>query len=261
MRIGHAIRCARRRAGFSQRTLAALTGLAQPTIARIERGLEDPRFTTAMTLLLACGDTMAVVARPGARADRRTIRQLLAVPPAERLGGRPDQDTAPPPGVFDALGMLSVLHGHGARFVVIGAVGDRLWGAPTVTGSLDICHDRFPDNLRRISRALVALEAQPRSDDADPYEPYLRSLEVGGGHFTTRLGMLAVHTNPPGVEAYPALVANACPFDLGEGVVVLVGDLDDLMRMRRATGRPKDVIELEVLAAVAEQRERIEGGG
>jgi hypothetical protein len=37
---------------------------------------------------------------------------------------------------------------------------------------------------------------------------------------------------------------------------VAVCDLDDLIRMKRAAGRRKDRIELEVLTAVREERER-----
>jgi hypothetical protein len=35
-----------------------------------------------------------------------------------------------------------------------------------------------------------------------------------------------------------------------------VCDLDDLIRMKRAAGRPKDRIEVEVLSAVSEERDR-----
>jgi len=36
-----------------------------------------------------------------------------------------------------------------------------------------------------------------------------------------------------------------------------VADIDDLIRMKRAAGRRKDRIELEVLAAVREEREAL----
>ena len=77
---------ARRRAGLTQRRLAAATGVAQPTIARIERGHEVPRVDTLDTLLRACGDTVEAVPLAGVGLDRSVIRQLLRLSPAERGG-------------------------------------------------------------------------------------------------------------------------------------------------------------------------------
>ena len=87
MNIGRSVRLARRRAGLSQRALGARTGVAQPTIARIERGDDNPRFATVVRLLDACGDALEVVPRAGAGVDRTEIRVLLAMTPAERAAG------------------------------------------------------------------------------------------------------------------------------------------------------------------------------
>jgi len=76
---------ARRRAGFSQRRLAVVSGVAQPTIARIERGHEVPRVDTLDRLLRACGDAIEAVPRAGEGVDRTVIRQMLRLTPAERL--------------------------------------------------------------------------------------------------------------------------------------------------------------------------------
>jgi hypothetical protein len=40
--------------------------------------------------------------------------------------------------------------------------------------------------------------------------------------------------------------------DIG-GVTVKVASIDDLIRMKRAAGRPKDLIELEVLGALRDE--------
>jgi transcriptional regulator with XRE-family HTH domain len=85
MSIGRTIRMARRRAGLSQRALAERTGVAQPTIARIERGVDDPRFTTIQTLLAGCGEELVATPVAGEGIDRTEIRELLALSPAERL--------------------------------------------------------------------------------------------------------------------------------------------------------------------------------
>lgn len=85
MNAARALVQARRRARLTQRELAAATGVAQPTVARIERGLETPRVDTLDRLLRACGDALEVVPLGGVGVDRSVIRQLLRLSPAERI--------------------------------------------------------------------------------------------------------------------------------------------------------------------------------
>jgi hypothetical protein len=52
------------------------------------------------------------------------------------------------------------------------------------------------------------------------------------------------------------LTQNATSFDVG-GETVLVASLDDLIEMKRAAGRPKDLVEMEILGAIKDtERER-----
>lgn len=85
MDAAHTLRTTRRRAGLSQRQLAARTGVAQPTIARIERGRAEPRVTTMTKLLAACGWRLEPMRRRGQGVDRTLIRDMLRRSPAERL--------------------------------------------------------------------------------------------------------------------------------------------------------------------------------
>jgi predicted transcriptional regulator len=79
------LRDARRRAGLSQRALAARVGVPQPTVARIESGVVDPRVDTLDRLLAGCGLALDSVARPGIGVDRTLIRRILALRPRDRL--------------------------------------------------------------------------------------------------------------------------------------------------------------------------------
>lgn len=63
------LRQARARAGLSQRDLAAVTGIAQPMISTIERGLQDPRHGTLERLLRACGQELDLVLKGGEGVD------------------------------------------------------------------------------------------------------------------------------------------------------------------------------------------------
>jgi predicted transcriptional regulator len=79
------VREARRRAGLTQRGLAAKAGIPQETIARIERGRVDPRVGTLDRLLEACGYGLESMPRLGIGVDRTQIAELLSVPMERRL--------------------------------------------------------------------------------------------------------------------------------------------------------------------------------
>ena len=78
------LRQARRDSGLTQRELSTRTGVAQPTIARIEAGASDPRAATLERLLLACGHELTA-RRSGEGVDRTQIRELLRLSPIDRL--------------------------------------------------------------------------------------------------------------------------------------------------------------------------------
>jgi hypothetical protein len=69
--------------------------------------------------------------------------------------------------------------------------------------------------------------------------------------FATDVGPLDIMGAPDGVPGgFEELDRTASDVDLGDGFVVRVTALEDLMRMKRAAGRPKDLIELEVLGSL-----------
>jgi hypothetical protein len=63
---------------------------------------------------------------------------------------------------------------------------------------------------------------------------------------------------PAGVSGFEEIVRDAVELDL-DGLTVSVASIDDLIRMKRAAGRPKDLIEVEVLAAVRDEVRRQNG--
>ena len=158
---------------------------------------------------------------------------------------------------FDPLEALSVLSRHGVRFVVIGGFAGRLHGSPSVTNDIDICYARDAKNLDALAAALRELEARLRgAPEGLPFSLDARTL-AAGDHFTfaTRAGNLDVLGTPSGSGGYRDLVKASDEMDLG-GVSARVSSLEDLMRMKRAAGRPKDLIELEILAALKDEIER-----
>jgi transcriptional regulator with XRE-family HTH domain len=79
------LRYARRRAGLTQRELAATSGMPQETIARIESARTIPRYDTLVHLLDACGLELELVPRLGVGEDRTLIQWTLSMDPATRL--------------------------------------------------------------------------------------------------------------------------------------------------------------------------------
>jgi hypothetical protein len=160
---------------------------------------------------------------------------------------------------FQPARILVTLLDHGVRFVVVGGVAAQAHGSPSLTGDVDICFDRATDNLGRLAAALADLEARRRGIPADgPALPPLDSRTLRAGAvftLTTRFGDLDLLGAPdPGLD-YATLVEHAVMTAI-EGRPLAVASLDDLIAMKRAAGRPKDRIELEILGAVREEVER-----
>lgn len=155
---------------------------------------------------------------------------------------------------FDPLRLFRELNDGHVRYVVIGAFAGRLLGSPTVTRDLDICHARDPANLDSLAGVLRKLRARLRgADEGLPFQLDARTLAMGDSFtFITDAGDLDILATPTGTHGYDDLARTAQPTDLG-GQTVLVCGLDDLIRMKRAAGRPKDRIELEVLGALRDE--------
>lgn len=79
------LRAARRRAGLSQRGLAAAASVPQATVGRIEAGLVSPRADTLLRLLRATGHELSTERLLGEGIDRSLIRDRMRMSPAERI--------------------------------------------------------------------------------------------------------------------------------------------------------------------------------
>ncbi len=156
----------------------------------------------------------------------------------------------------DFFGVLELLVRREVQFVLIGGLAARLHGSPTVTMDIDICPARDTDNLGRLAGALRAMDAQvPSVNETVPFELDVKTLGRSTNlTLMTSRGALDVLGEPAGTDGYRDLAANAITLEV-EGLQLKVASLDDLMRMKEASGRPKDRIELEVLGALRDELE------
>jgi hypothetical protein len=157
---------------------------------------------------------------------------------------------------------LEALLGRLARaavdFVVVGGVAVAFQGYGRATKDLDITYAADRENLIRLGDVLVALHARVRgvADDV-PFVADERTLaRTGLLTLDTDDGSLDLLAHPPGAPPYATMRARADRVDL-DGIVVAVAALEDLLAMKRAAGRPQDLIDIDALEVA--RRLRVEG--
>jgi transcriptional regulator with XRE-family HTH domain len=79
------VREARRRAGLSQRSLALLAGVSQPTVARIEGGVTAPSLDEVARLVGLCGLELRVAIGEADDADWSVASANLRLDPEARV--------------------------------------------------------------------------------------------------------------------------------------------------------------------------------
>jgi len=159
---------------------------------------------------------------------------------------------------FEPIRALETLIAHNVRFVLIGGFAGNAWGSPAITKDLDICYERSTSNCEVLVQALQELHATLRgAPEGLPFQLDARAFRMGDSFtFKTDVGDLDCLGTPSGTTGYNDLLKNASQVELEPGVFVTVASLEDLLRMKRAAGRPKDRIAVEILSALKEERER-----
>jgi predicted nucleotidyltransferase len=154
---------------------------------------------------------------------------------------------------FDTV--FGVLVRGGVEFIVIGGAAATIHGSARITRDVDIVYRRTAENLRRLVDALA------------PYSPYLRGAPAGlpfrwdektlhrGLNFTltTSIGDLDLLGEVTGGGNFEALLPHSSPVQ-AFGIECLCLNLDKLIQVKRAAGRPKDLEAIAELEALREER-------
>lgn len=139
--------------------------------------------------------------------------------------------------------LMETLNRHGAHFLVVGAHAVAVHGVPRGTQDLDIWVQRDAGNAERVWRALADFGAPlsaigvTRSDFEDT------DCVVQLGIPPARIDLM---TSISGVESFDAAFADHVDATV-EGVTVPVLGRRDLIANKRASGRGKDLVDLEWL--------------
>lgn len=162
---------------------------------------------------------------------------------------------------FNPRRILLTLADHGVDFVVIGASAAILQGAPLPTTlDFDITAATTEANRKRLAAALAAMDAKLRLRDGDePVEAPLDERVLANLSVVTlmtRYGPFDVLFEPAGGPGYSELRKRSVEVR-AYGVVVKTAALEDLIAMKRAAGREKDVAHLAVLLRFLEEQKRL----
>jgi hypothetical protein len=152
--------------------------------------------------------------------------------------------------------LLVALTNSRVDFVVIGGVAVGVHGFVRATRDLDIVPDPAAENLARLARVLVELEAQPvgigdflpREFPHDPTDP-AQLAEGANFRLETSHGPLDIMQWVAGIEsqpAYPELARKALPVAFRDAQIRVCG-LEHLRAMKRAAARPQDLEDLKRL--------------
>jgi hypothetical protein len=157
--------------------------------------------------------------------------------------------------VTDFEALMSRLAEAGVRYVLVGGFAGTVLGSPRITIDLDIVYGRDAENLRRLCAALEPLDPYLRGAPRGlPFRLDVPTLERGLNFtLTTSAGDIDLLGEIAGGGDYPRLSANAQTLRVfGHDVEVVT--LAQLVHLKRAAGRPKDLEAIAELEALAEEQ-------
>jgi len=158
---------------------------------------------------------------------------------------------------LDAVAIFEVLERRHVQYVVIGGYAAELHWSSRRTVDVDVVPATTLENLDRLAGALHDLSARIRVEsepDGLPFRTSGEALRVMKTlNLLTRHGELDLTFTPSGTEGYVDLVRSAVRVRVGQ-VDVLIAALGDVIRSKTAAGRPKDIVALPELRALAAGR-------
>lgn len=145
-------------------------------------------------------------------------------------------------------------------FVIVGGIAVIAHGSARITPDLDICYATDQSNLEVLGAALLDLGARLRGVSEEvPFVPDGRTLRrTTILSLDTDRGWIDLLAAPPGAPPYPALRERADRVTFGD-IAVLVASLDDLESMKRAAGRPRDLVDVEEIEVIRRLKRRRPG--
>jgi Nucleotidyl transferase of unknown function (DUF2204) len=137
---------------------------------------------------------------------------------------------------------LELLNSRGVDYVIVGAQSLAFHGRPRHTGDLDILVRPTPDNARLLLALLNQFGFEQSSFKETDFLQPEQIIQLG--RTPSRIDLLTSLTGVTTEEAFDGKVSAII-----DGIPVFVLGKDDLIRNKRAVGRPQDLADLAALEA------------
>jgi predicted nucleotidyltransferase len=151
--------------------------------------------------------------------------------------------------------ILRALVDEGVEFILVGGAAAIVHGSARMTQDIDVVYARDDANIINLVRALA------------PSRPYLRGAPAGlpfvWDEKTVRQGLnFTLQTNIGAIDLFGEIVGGGRYEDLASHTILIQAfgvefrclNLDWLIRVKRAAGRPKDLEAVSELQAILEQQ-------
>jgi hypothetical protein len=156
------------------------------------------------------------------------------------------------PGRFDARELFRALARHEVNYLTIGGIAIQAHGGQRLTQDLDVAIAASTDNIARLAGALLDLDARilgpvGQRSQSVPTAPLLASSDQW--HLITVHGPLDILTLPAHLGSFEDMRARAHEVPLGD-LSIPIAHRDDLLKMKRAAGRPQDLADIQLLESL-----------
>ena len=148
---------------------------------------------------------------------------------------------------LDPERIFAALDAHRVEYVVIGGLAVQVHGHVRMTNDVDLIPAPTPRNLKRLAEALTRAHARVLNPGSEELRIDAQMLPRATlWQLSTPHGNIDVLHDAPGAAPFSELRERALVIAVGERPIPIAGR-DDLIRMKRARGRPVDLADIAAL--------------
>jgi hypothetical protein len=142
---------------------------------------------------------------------------------------------------FEPERLVDALNAAQVRYVIVGGLAAGAHGVVRATRDLDLVPDPECENMDRLARVLVDFGGVHPVQDALSGDSLARPASM---KVETNAGEVHVLNRMPGTPPFDDLWSGAIRVEVDPGIEAPVCSLEHLRRMKRASNRPRDAVDL-----------------